>query len=61
MSKDLEVKVRSELIRRGMSLKDLAEIMGISQPYLTDLLMGRRTGGKAQDHIENIKKILNIK
>ncbi|BAM46317.1 helix-turn-helix domain-containing protein [Amphibacillus xylanus] len=60
MSKDLEIQVRSELIRRNMKHGELAEALGISGPYLSDILAGKRSGPKAQEHIKHIKKILNI-
>ena len=61
MSRDLEAKVRAELFDQELMLKDLAEMLDITQPYLTDILKGRRTGPKAQEHITKIKNILNIK
>lgn len=60
MSQDLEVKVRSELFKRKMKHKELAELVGISGAYLSDIISGKRTGAKAQGHIEHIKKILDI-
>lgn len=61
MSKDIEIEVRSAIVRNDKSLKWLAEQLGISQPYLTDILKGKRTGPKAQEHVSKIKKILSIK
>lgn len=60
MSQELGIKVRSELFRRKMTQKDLAEEVGISSVYLSDIINGRRDGAKAQEHIKHIKKILNI-
>lgn len=61
MSKDIEIEVRSAIVRHDKSLKWLSEQLGISQPYLTDILKGKRTGPKAQEHISKIKYILDIK
>jgi len=60
MSQDLELKVRSELYKRKMKHNELANLLGISGAYLSDIINGRRTGPKAQEHIEHIKKILSI-
>lgn len=60
MSQDLELKVRSELYKRKMKHSELAELLGISGPYLSDIINGKRTGPKAQEHIMHIRKILSI-
>lgn len=60
MSRDLELKVRSELFKRKMKHGELAKMLGISGPYLSDILNGKRNGPKAQEHIKHIKKILSI-
>lgn len=60
MSRDLEVEVRSELFKRKMKHSELAELVGISGPYLSDIISGKRTGPKAQEHIKHIRKILSI-
>lgn len=60
MPQELGVKVRSELFKRKISQKELAEMLGISSPYLSDIINGRKDGPKAQEHIKHIKKILNI-
>ncbi|MEK4148962.1 helix-turn-helix transcriptional regulator [Robertmurraya sp. FSL W8-0741] len=60
MSEDLSVKVRSELYKKKLKHKDLAEMLGISGAYLSDILSGKRNGVKAQEHIKHIKKILGI-
>ncbi|MDQ0269978.1 helix-turn-helix domain-containing protein [Cytobacillus purgationiresistens] len=57
MSEEL-VKVRSELFKRKMRQKELAEILGISNAYLSDIINGRKDGPKAQGHINHIRKIL---
>jgi transcriptional regulator with XRE-family HTH domain len=43
-----------------MSQKQLADMMGISDAYLSDIIHGRKTGPKAQEHIKHIQKILAI-
>lgn len=60
MSEDLGVQVRSELFKRNMSQKELAEMVGISSVYLSDIIRGRKDGPKVQEHIKHIRKILNI-
>lgn len=60
MTKDLGMAVRSELFKRGMSQKELADLVGISTAYLSDIIRGRKDGPKAQQHIEHIKKILEL-
>ncbi|MBN6886208.1 transcriptional regulator with XRE-family HTH domain [Cytobacillus horneckiae] len=60
MSEELGVKVRSELFKRKMRQKELAEILGISNAYLSDIINGRKDGPKAQEHVKHIQKILCI-
>lgn len=60
MTQELGVKVRSELFKRKMSQKKLAEELGISSAYLSDIINGRKDGPKAQGHIKHIRKILKI-
>ncbi|MET3507075.1 helix-turn-helix domain-containing protein [Halalkalibacter oceani] len=60
MPEDLSIKVRSELYKRKMKHKELAEILGVSGPYLSDILNGKRTGPKAQEHVKHIRKILGV-
>lgn len=60
MQQELGVKVRSELFKRKMKQKELADLIGISNAYLSDIINGRKDGPKAQEHIEHIRKILSI-
>lgn len=60
MSQELGAKVRSELFKRKMTQKELAKMLGISGVYLSDIINGKKTGPKAQDHIKHIRKILCI-
>ena len=60
MSKELGVQVRSELFKRKMTQKELAEMIGITPAYLSDIILGRKDGPKAQERIKHIRKILNI-
>jgi len=60
MPEDLGAQVRSEMFKRKMSQKQLAEMVGISNAYLSDIIRGRKDGPKAQEHIKHIRKILNI-
>ena len=52
------LKVRSELLRRNITNKQLAEMLGISGAYLSDILRGRRD---AVEQKKRIAKILDIK
>jgi len=60
MSEYLSIRVRSELYKRKMKHAELAELLGISGPYLSDILSGKRNGPKAQEHVKHIRKILGI-
>ncbi|MFC4387485.1 helix-turn-helix domain-containing protein [Gracilibacillus marinus] len=60
MPQDLSIRVRNELYKKKMKHAELAEMLGISQPYLSDILNGKRTGPKAQEHVKHIRKILGI-
>lgn len=61
MSENLDLKIRNELRKRRMTFKELATEVGISSPYMSDIVNGKRDGEKAQEHIRTIKKILNIR
>ncbi|MGE7881662.1 helix-turn-helix domain-containing protein [Bacillus sp. NPDC094077] len=53
-----EIKVKTWLIINDMKQKDLAEMLEISNPYLSDILSGKRNGKKVR---EKIMKILDVK
>lgn len=61
MSQNLDLKIRAELRKRKMTFGELAKMIGISGAYLSDILNGKRDGKKAQEHIETIKEMLNIR
>lgn len=61
MSKDLGIEVRNKLYLADMTMTSLAEKLGISVPYLSDIIRGKKDGPKAQEHIKRIKKILDIR
>jgi len=58
MPTEFGLKVKVELAKRNMNMTELAKLLEISQPYLSDIVYGRR---KASDQKEKIKKILDIK
>jgi len=58
MPTEFGIKVKVELAKRNMNISDLARELNISQPYLSDIIYGRR---KADKQKEIIKKTLNIK
>ncbi|HDH6845890.1 TPA: helix-turn-helix transcriptional regulator [Staphylococcus aureus] len=55
---DFGLKVRTELLKRNMTNKQLAEMLEISSAYLSDILRGRRD---AFEQKKRIVKILEIK
>lgn len=57
MNSEFGKEVRKALIDRDMKLSTLAEQLGISQPYLTDILKGSR---KAIGQRKKICKLLKI-
>lgn len=60
MKEALGAQVKSALWKQDMSQKELAELVGISSAYLSDIIRGRKDGPKAQEHIKHIRKILCI-
>ncbi|WP_440896274.1 helix-turn-helix domain-containing protein [Amphibacillus sp. Q70] len=58
---EFSIRVRAKLREVGMTQTDLANHLGITQPYLSDILLGRRTGKKAQEHLKAVQEILGIK
>ena len=60
MSKDLAIKVKVRLVEYGLTMTQLAQELGMSTAYLSDIINGKKDGPKAQEHIKRIKKILNI-
>ncbi|MDA1478117.1 helix-turn-helix transcriptional regulator [Bacillus sp. WMMC1349] len=58
MELDFGKKVKTWLILNDMQQKDLAEMLNISGPYLSDILLGKRQGKKVR---EKIIKILEMK
>jgi transcriptional regulator with XRE-family HTH domain len=60
MPNDLGALVRSELFKRKMKQKELAEMLGISSVYLGEIINGKKDGPKEQEHIKHIRKILGI-
>jgi transcriptional regulator with XRE-family HTH domain len=60
VSENLDLKIRMELRKRRMTITELAKIVGISTPYMSDILNGKRDGAKAQEHIRLVKEVLKI-
>ncbi|API92668.1 hypothetical protein J32TS6_18690 [Virgibacillus pantothenticus] len=58
MENDFGKKVKMWLLLNDMQQKDLAKMLGISRPYLSDILLGKRNGKKVR---EKILKIINMK
>lgn len=51
------IKVRMELFKRDMTLKQLSQELGISIPYLSDILRGQRKGKKQRKRIIEILEL----
>ncbi|MGH0791123.1 helix-turn-helix domain-containing protein [Bacillus cereus] len=47
-------KVKTWLIINDIKQKDLAEMLDISNPYLSDILLGKREGKKVKEKILRI-------
>lgn len=61
VSEDLEGRILLTLRRKGMTQRQLAQVIGISDVYLSDIIRGKRTGPKAIEKVEEIKTYLGIK
>ncbi|MBJ8054923.1 helix-turn-helix domain-containing protein [Bacillus cereus] len=58
MKNEFGMKVRAKLFANNMQQKELANLLGISGPYLSDILRDKRDGKKIR---ERIIKILEIR
>lgn len=56
---DFEIEVKVALIRKRMTQAQLAEKLGITKPYLSDILRGNRKGGKYKALISEMLEIEN--
>lgn len=58
-TKDLSLyeKIRIAMGRKGYTFQKLAEELGISVGYLSDIVRGNRSGG---DYMDKLKRILEI-
>lgn len=54
---DFGIKVRTELLKRELTLTELAAELGISLAYLSDILRGRRD---ATEQKQRIAKLLDL-
>lgn len=54
---DFGIKVRTELLKREITLTELAAELGISTAYLSDILRGRRD---ATEQKQRIAKLLDL-
>jgi Helix-turn-helix. len=54
---DFGLKVRTGLLKRNMTNKQLAEMLEISSAYLSDILRGRRDAFEQKKRIANILEI----
>ena len=51
------VEVKKKLIELNMTQRELANLLGANENYLTDILNGRRSGKKYRSQIIKILKI----
>jgi transcriptional regulator with XRE-family HTH domain len=58
MANEFGMKVRAKLFANNMQQKELADLLGISGPYLSDILRNKRNGKKIR---EQIIKVLDMK
>lgn len=54
---DFEMAVKRALREKKMTMKDLAEILKISNAYCSDIVRGNRKARKLRDEIVEILKI----
>lgn len=54
---DFGIKVRTELLKREITLTEFARTLGISTAYLSDILRGRRD---AKEQKQRIAKLLDL-
>lgn len=57
MSDNFGIEVRKTLLEKGLTLTYLAEKLGVSLPYVSDILKGNR---KPEEKIQQIKQILKM-
>lgn len=57
MSQDLITRIKIALVKKGKTQAWLAEQLGISTPYMSDIMNGRRS---PQAKIEEIKAALDL-
>ncbi len=60
-NEEFSIRARAKLREAGMTQTDLAKSLGITQAYLSDILLGKRAGKKAQEHLKKVQHILGIK
>lgn len=58
MKKNFELEVKTQLIKKNMTLTQIAEELGISLAYASDIVRGNR---KAEHYRKKIMEILGIK
>lgn len=58
---NFSLKVRTELLKRGMSLRDLAELIGVSPDYVSKILTGRRKAPARRIQIIETLEVQNEK
>ncbi|MCP8858900.1 transcriptional regulator [Latilactobacillus curvatus] len=61
MDKSLVKQIRIKLIERDWNLSNLANSLNLSTAYVSDILNGKKDGPKAQEHIQTMIQILDIK
>lgn len=54
---NFELKVKSELIKKRLTMTELAQEIGISLPYCSDVIRGNRSAKHIKEKICEILKI----
>lgn len=60
MPLDTRALIKSEMFKRNIKQKELAEQLGISSAYLGEVLRGKKDGPRAQGHLKHLCVILDI-
>ena len=57
----LTEEIKISLLKKKMTITTLANQMGFSRVYISDIVNGNRRSEKSNEHLKEIKKILEIK
>ena len=57
----LSRKINERLARKGMTKKELAEVLGINSNQLSQIIYGRKSGPASERYMKSIMEYLGIK